>query len=137
MDIPSAFLHANNDEHSIVLLEGKVVQLLVQLQPEIYRKCVTTGKNGETMLHIKLLKALYGLLKLALLFYRKLADELVDMGFEIYPYDLCVANKIVNGTQMTITWHVDELKMPHKDPSEVATFLLKMAKIYGLEITIT
>ena len=60
LDIPSAFLRAVNDEHIIMLLEGKIVELLVQLQPELYRKCVITGKNGEPMLYVKLLKAPYG-----------------------------------------------------------------------------
>ena len=35
MDIPGAFLHTINDEHIIMLLKGKVVELLVQLQPEL------------------------------------------------------------------------------------------------------
>ena len=92
-----------------MLLIGKMVKLLVKLQPELYRKYVITSKNGEPMLYVKLLKGLYGLLRSALLFYKKLAGELVNMGFEINPYDPCVANKMVNGSQMTVTWHVDEL----------------------------
>jgi hypothetical protein len=35
------------------------------------------------------------------------------MGFDINPYDPCVANKMVNSTQMTIRWHMDELMMSH------------------------
>ena len=50
------------------------------------------------MLYVKFLKALYGSFKLVLLFYKKLTGELIEMGFEINPYDPCVANKIVNGT---------------------------------------
>ena len=80
-----------------------MVELLVKLQPELYRKYVITGKNGEPLLYVKLLKALYGLLRSALLFYKKLAGDLVNMGFEINPYDPCVANKDVNGSQMTVT----------------------------------
>ena len=38
---------------------------------------------------------------------------------------------------MTVTWHVDDLKMSHKDPAEVAKFPLVMAKIYGPGITVT
>ena len=83
LDIPTAFLYADNDEHIIMLLKGKVVKLLVQLQPELYRKYIITSKNGEPMLYVKLLEALYGLLKPALLFYKKLVGELVDMGFKI------------------------------------------------------
>ena len=59
IDIPTAFLHAQNDGHVIMLLRGKMVELLVKLQPELYRKYVTTSKNGEPMLYVKLLKALY------------------------------------------------------------------------------
>ena len=129
MDIPTASLHAVNNKHIIMLLKGKVVELLVQLQPELYRKYVITSKNGEPMLYVKLLEALYELLKSALLFYKKLAGELVDIGFEINPYDPCVANKNVNGTQMTIMWDVDDLMVSHKEPAEVSKFLLKMAKI--------
>ena len=67
------------------------------------------------MLYVKLLKALYGMLRSALLFYKKLASELVEMGFEINPYDPCVANKTINGCQMTICWHVDDLKVRRGD----------------------
>jgi hypothetical protein len=42
------------------------------------------------------------MMKNALLFYRKLVAELHKMGFEINPHDPFVANKMVNGTQMTV-----------------------------------
>ena len=50
------------------------------------------------------------------------------MGFEVNPYDPCVANKDINGSQMTVTWHVDDLKVSHKDPGEVTQFLRDMVK---------
>ena len=104
MDIPGIFLHAANDEQIIMLLTDKVVSLSAQLQPEeLYRKCVIKSKKGEPMMYVKLLKALYGLLKSALLFYKKLAGEFTEMGFQIIPYDPCITKKIVNGTHMTVT----------------------------------
>ena len=45
------------------------------------------------------------------------------MGFEVNPYDPCVANKLINGSQMTVTWHMDDLKISHKDEKEVTEFL--------------
>ena len=66
------------------------------------------------MLYVRLFKALYGLLQSALLFYKKLRGELEDYGFEVNPYNPCVANKIVNGSQMTVTWHIDDLKVSHR-----------------------
>jgi hypothetical protein len=42
------------------------------------------------------------MMKSAFLFYRKLISELKEMGFEVNPYDPCIVNKIVNGSQTTI-----------------------------------
>ena len=66
-----------------------------------------------------------------MLFYRKLSIELEDFGFKINPYDPCAANKMVNGSQMTVTWHVDDLKISHKDKLEAAKFLQYFRNIYG------
>ena len=58
MDTPWSTYMQKNDGHIIMLLRGKMVELLVKLQPELYRKYVITSKNGEPMLYVKLLKAL-------------------------------------------------------------------------------
>ena len=58
-------------------------------------------------------------------------------GFETNPYDWCVANKDINGSQCTIVWHVDDLKVSHKDPAGVTKFILYLAKIYGPKMTVT
>ncbi len=42
--------------------------------------------------------------------------------FKLNPCDPCVANKEVNGTQMTVCWHVDNLKVSHVDPKENTRF---------------
>ena len=41
------------------------------------------------------------------------------MGFESNPYDLCVANSIIDGSQCTICWYVDDNKISHKSPAVV------------------
>ena len=75
----TAFLHADNDEEILMKLRGKILELLVQLEPTMYRKYVTVGPNGEPILYVRLLKALYGLLRSALLFYKKLRSDLENM----------------------------------------------------------
>ena len=45
VDVGHAFLHADNDEHVLMKLRGKIVELLVELEPTMYRKYVTTGPN--------------------------------------------------------------------------------------------
>ena len=44
------------------------------------------------------------------------------MGFKVNPCDPCAANKMINGKQMTVAWHVDDLKVSHKDANEVTGF---------------
>jgi hypothetical protein len=41
--------------------------------------------------------ALYGTMVASLLYYHKFTKSLMSVGFEINPYDPCVANKIVDG----------------------------------------
>ena len=56
--------------------------------------------------------------------------------FVINPYDSCVANSMINGKQMTVTWHVDDLKVSHEDPAEITTFANDLAVIYGEKLTV-
>jgi hypothetical protein len=85
---------------------------MVKTNPKMYRQYVVLEK-GRSVLYLRLQKALYGMMKSTLLFYRKLVSELKKMGFEINPYDPSIANKMINGTQMTVKWHVDDLMMSH------------------------
>jgi hypothetical protein len=78
--IPGAFLHAETDEDVIMLLKGRLAELMVMVEPSLYRKYVTTSSLGEPMLYVKMHKALYGMLRSALLFYRKLVADLEADG---------------------------------------------------------
>ncbi len=78
-----------------------LAELMVKTNPKLYQQYVILEK-GRSVLYLRLQKALYGMMKSAHLFYRKLVSELQEMGFEINPYDPCVANKMVNGTHITI-----------------------------------
>ena len=89
------------------------------------------------MLYVHLSKALYGMLRAALLFYKRVRSNLMDMGFEVNPYDPYVANKMVNGKQMTICWHLDDLKVTHVEKSAVTALALELAKLYGSKTTIS
>eukprot|EP00957_Ditylum_brightwellii_P198690 15143924-Ditylum_brightwellii.AAC.1 len=89
------------DDFVIMVLEGKLAELLVKTTPNIYRKYPGVGRDNKPVLCVQLQKALYGCLKSALLFYKRLVQDLQEFGFKINPYDPCVANKTVKGKQMT------------------------------------
>ena len=104
-NIPRAFLQADNPDYVLMRLDGILAKLMVQVAPSLYRKCITSNAKGKPILYVQLEKAVYGMMKSALLFYRKLVVDLKSLGYEINPYDPCVANKTINGKQMTICWH--------------------------------
>jgi hypothetical protein len=130
-DIPGAFLHADLDEEVYMLLRGQLADLMVKIDPELYGPYLTKSKRGESLLYVKMKKAMYGLLRSALLFYLRLVKDLEECGFELNPYDPCVANKMVDGSQMTVVWHVDDLKISHVKKGAIDEFLAFLKGKYG------
>ncbi len=57
------------------------------------------------------------------------------MGFVVNPYDPCIANKIVDGHQLTLRLHVDNLMISHVDMSAINNFLPELKVIYGDSLT--
>ena len=43
---------------------------------------------------------------------------------------------MINGSQMTVTWHVDDLKISHKDEKEVTKFINDLGEIYSNKLTV-
>jgi hypothetical protein len=78
---------------AIIKIRGVLVDILVQIAPDVYKSYVTTDKKGIKK--------------------GKFTKSLTSVGFEINPYNPCVANKIVDGTQMTVCFHVDDCKLSH------------------------
>jgi hypothetical protein len=68
--------------------------------------------------------------KSALLFYQKLIADLRSIGYVLTPYDPCVANKMINGKQMTICWHVDDLFIGRKDHKVVSDTISSLQNQY-------
>ena len=77
MDIPGAFMQADMDETVHVRLEGTMAELPIKMDPKLYRKYVR-NERGKTVLYVELLKALYGTLRAALLFWELLSEKLVE-----------------------------------------------------------
>ena len=76
------------------------------------------------MLYVRALHGIYGIMKAALLFYQNFVGDLMMIGFELNPYDPCVTNKTINGKQLTLVWHVNDIKAS-KVEAEVVTRIEK------------
>lgn len=131
-DVPGAFMQADIDEVLHMKLEGTLALLLIETDKDKYEKYLT-HEHGKPIIYVQLTKALYGTLQAALLFWRDLSSKLTELGFELNPYDSCVANKVVNGQQCTVLWHVDDIKISHADMDVVETVLAQLNAQYGKE----
>ena len=56
---------------------------MVKFNPLLYRKNVMFLPKGESVLYVRLIKALYWILRAVLLIYKRRRNNLNDMGFEI------------------------------------------------------
>jgi hypothetical protein len=135
-DVPNAFIQAPmpevkpGDERVMMKITGVLVDMLVQLCPEIYGPYVVFEK-GMKVLYVQVLRAIYGMLQAALLWYNKFKKDLEGQGFKFNPYDPCVANRMVKGKQHTIVFHVDDLKSSHKDKKVNDKFAGWLEATYG------
>jgi hypothetical protein len=126
-------MHSKMEGKVIMKLEGVMADVIRKIYPKQYEKH-TVYERGKPVIYVILLKALYGTLQAALLFWENLSSQLQEWGFEINPYDFCVANKTINKKHCTIVWHVDDLKISHKDTCVVTTILNLLDARYGQEI---
>jgi hypothetical protein len=135
-DIPGAFMQTDMDATVHVRLSGPLFSLLVRVNPGKYAKFVSK-EGGKPVMHVLLKKALYGTVQVSLLFWRDVTKELKKWGFTINPYDECVANKMVDGKQCTVLWHVDDLKISHINSKVVDDVVAKLSERYGKRAPLT
>ena len=109
---------------AFINIRGVLVDILVEIAPDVSKSHVTTDKKGVKQLLVQCQNALYGTMVASLLYHRKFTKSLTDIGFKIKPYDPCVANKIIEGQQMTICYHVDDCKLSHRR-SKVNNMMIK------------
>ena len=88
-------MQADMDELIHVCLTGKMVELLMEIDYEMYSPYVA-HKGKELVMYVELLKALYRILRAACLFWEKLSVQLKEWGFEENPYDPCIINKVID-----------------------------------------
>ena len=133
VDIPNAFVQTrlvDEKDKAIVRLRGPLADALIRLDPDRYKPYATMDKKGQTVLYVQIKNALYGIMRAALLYYQRFVGDIQSIGFEINPYDPCVANRSVHGKMLTIVWHVDDVKASHMEPKVLDHFVKWVAKTY-------
>jgi hypothetical protein len=135
-DIPNAFVQTGikkkpSGNRIVIKIRGQLVNMLVNIAFQDYQDFVPMEGN-QKVLYIEMLKALYGMLQLSLLYYKKFPKDLEEIGFKINPYDPCVANRMINGKQHTVTWHIDNCKLSHINSKVNNEFLSWLKSKYAM-----
>ena len=68
--------------------------------------------------------------------YLKFSKLLSENGFVPNPFEPCWYSKMVDGYQLSVIIHVDDLKMSHKDPRVVSDFINLIDTEYGKEASL-
>jgi hypothetical protein len=134
-DVPNAYVQTplpsgEGVERIIMKITGELVDMLVEMEPDTYQGHVVLEK-GRKVLYVQVNRAIYGMLISAVLWYRKFRADLEEFGFAFNPYDPCVANREVRGSQHTICFHVDDCKSSHKLRTVNEEFLKWSNDVYG------
>ena len=100
----------------IINIRGVLVDILLEIVPDIYGPYVITDRKGGKKLMFQYQNAIYGTLEESLLYFKNFRKSLRDESYEFNPYDPCVANKITKVIQMAVCFH---FKLSYKIPKVV------------------
>jgi len=99
---PNRSQKEDKDGHQTILkIWGPLVEILCEI--DLNYKQFVVNENNRQVLYVQIIKALYGHMILAMFFYSKLKNDLIKNGLKLNSYDPCVANKMVNGNQLTVS----------------------------------
>jgi hypothetical protein len=131
IDIVAAYLNCDIIKTVYMSLDKLMTSLIIKLDVSYleyvdHNGCVT----------VLLLKALYGLIESAKLFYDHLSHSLIKLGFIRNCYDQCVWNRTgKTGKQLTICFHVDDLLCASIEQHDLDEFIQELKSMY-VDITV-
>ena len=120
-DVSNAFIQTampevkEGEERVMMKITGVLVDMFLQLNPQLYGPHIVYEK-GNKVLYVQVLRAIYGMLTASLLWYMNFKNDIESFVFKLNYYDPFIANRMVNGKQHTVWFHVDDLLSSHVDP---------------------
>ena len=105
LDIGSAYLNADMEGRKVYMrLDKYCTDAYLELCPHA---CAYSNDDGTMIVVLR--KALYGCIQSSKLWFKHLRKTLVEIGFRVNAYDMCVYNLNKGDKQVTLTLHVDDL----------------------------
>jgi hypothetical protein len=130
-DVPSAYLNAwmkATGVRVIMRINKTLSKMLCTLDPNL---TVYVQDNGEMLVCLD--KALYGCIESAKLWYDHLSESLISIGFVCNEYEPCLYNKNIDGVQVSLITHVDDLMISCICQKALDTVMGDLYRIYGVE----
>ena len=132
IDIPNAFVQTrleDDKDKASMQLRCKLAELMVKVAPKIYTKYVIINKKGETVLYVCPLNSLYCISALLSMPCQRL--EICRFRNQPLRSLCCQQDRtrktthrcVVQERQLTVVWHVDDLKVSYVS----AAIVTKMA----------
>jgi len=129
VDIEGAFLHALIMDDIYIVFDELCTSFIVDLLGDGIAHLIHNGK-----IYAKLNKALYGLVQAPRLFYLHLCATLKELGLIQNLYEPCVFKKLSDDKKyiiLTVTIHVDDLKISGKNQEDVDWLVNSLRNKYG------
>jgi hypothetical protein len=129
VDIGGAFLNAEmkTGVDVYIRLDRTISELMIRLRPD-YKKYLDSTESVTVMLD----RAQYGCVENAAQWYENLSGTMAAVGYERNPCAVCVFNKRdTDGTQCTVTVHVDDLLIVSTSRSMVEHLTAGLKHRYG------
>ena len=115
VDVPNAFIqtllsekYRRKGDQVIMKFIGHIANFLIKMILGRYKGFIVY-KNEKKVIYIEIIRAIYGMIIASFLWYQKFQKDLQEYEFKFNPYDLCVANNMVNRKQQTVKFYVDSL----------------------------
>jgi hypothetical protein len=125
IDIKQAYLNADMESDVFMWITQPVADVLCQRDPMFLP---FLHDNGRVL--VKLLKAQYGCVESARLWYNHISTALKDSGFETNLFDPCVFQRKIDKGYTYITLYVDDLLVVSDDKNEVDSTVEYLRKTY-------
>jgi hypothetical protein len=105
LDVKGAFIQTEMSGVPVYIqCRGKLKDMILRVRPDLAKY---VGK--DRVLYGKLLKALYGCVQASRLWYEKLKDVLLGLGYTQSETDRCIFRKIVNERVYLLVVYVDDI----------------------------
>ena len=126
VDIAGAYLNAQMTSRVVhMIIDPLMSKYLCELDPSY-----TDYLRHDGTIVVQLLRALYGCIESAKLWYEHLKGTLVKLGFRKNQKDECVFTKIVKGKQITVCFHVDDLLITCEHMPAIESLLKSLEYVY-------